>query len=49
LEAERDEGRYALLDMFLRLAYRFNFNIKIYKDRLKAVEQALSQDPRFWP
>jgi hypothetical protein len=43
------ESQYAVLDMVLRLAYRFNFTTKIYKDRLKAVEQALSQDPRFWP
>jgi len=45
----RDEAQYALLDMVLRLAYRFNFNIKIYKDRMKPVEQAMSQDPKYWP
>ncbi len=44
-----DEAQYGLLDMVLRLAYRFNFNIKMYKDRLKPVEQAMSQDPKYWP
>ncbi len=43
------EPEYDAVSDFLRLAYRFNFNIKRYKDRLKPLEQAWSQDPRYWP
>lgn len=49
LAQERDENNYALIETVMRLAYRYNFNIKIYKDRIKPLEQAMSQDPRFWP
>jgi hypothetical protein len=47
--ASQIEQEYDAVSDFLRLAYRFNFNIKRYKDRLKPLEQAWSQDPRYWP
>jgi hypothetical protein len=40
---------YNHISDFLHIAYRFNFNIKAYKDRLKPLEQEWSQDPRYWP
>lgn len=43
------EPEYDCVSNFLSVAYRFNFNIKSYKDRLKPLEQAWSQDPRYWP
>jgi hypothetical protein len=49
LASPQIEQDYNYVSNFLRLAYRFNFNIKAYKDRLKPVEQAWSQDPRYWP
>ncbi|MGH7455769.1 MAG: DUF3536 domain-containing protein, partial [bacterium] len=49
LAAAQIEPEYDSVSDFLRLAYRFNFNIKRYKDRLKPLEQAWSQDPRYWP
>jgi FKBP-type peptidyl-prolyl cis-trans isomerase (trigger factor) len=49
LAAAQIEPEYDAVSDFLRLAYRFNFNIKRYKDRLKPLEQAWSQDPRYWP
>jgi hypothetical protein len=49
LAAAQIEPAYDAVSDFLRLAYRFNFNIKRYKDRLKPLEQAWSQDPRYWP
>ncbi len=47
--AAQIEQEYDTVSDFLRLAYRFNFNIKRFKDRLKPLEQAWSQDPRYWP
>ncbi|MGH7595081.1 MAG: DUF3536 domain-containing protein [bacterium] len=49
LAAAQIEPGYDAVSDFLHLAYRFNFNIKRYKDRLKPLEQAWSQDPRYWP
>jgi alpha-amylase/alpha-mannosidase (GH57 family) len=49
LAAPQIEQDYDCVSSFLNIAYRFNFNIKKYKDRLKPVEQAWSQDPRYWP
>jgi len=49
LAAAQIEPEYECVANFLSLAYRFNFNIKNYKDRLKPLEQAWSQDPRYWP
>ncbi|MDZ7291293.1 MAG: DUF3536 domain-containing protein [candidate division KSB1 bacterium] len=49
LASSQIEQDYDYVSDFLRLAYRFNFNIKSYKDRLKPIEQAWSQDPRYWP
>jgi hypothetical protein len=49
LAAPQIEQEYDCVSSFLNIAYRFNFNIKKYKDRLKPVEQAWSQDPRYWP
>jgi hypothetical protein len=49
LAAPQIEQEYDCVANFLSVAYRFNFNIKIYKDRLKPIEQAWSQDPRYWP
>jgi len=49
LAASQIEQEYDCVSNFLGVAYRFNFNIKSYKDRLKPVEQAWSQDPRYWP
>jgi hypothetical protein len=49
LAAPQIEQEYDLVSTFLNIAYRFNFNIQSYKDRLKPVEQAWSQDPRYWP
>ncbi len=49
LAAAQIEHEYECVASFLSLAFRFNFNIKTYKDRLKPVEQAWSQDPRYWP
>jgi len=49
LAAASIEHEYECVANFLSLAFRFNFNIKSYKDRLKPVEQAWSQDPRYWP
>jgi len=49
LAAAQIEPEYECVANFLSLAYRFNFNIKSYKDRLKPLEQAWSQDPRYWP
>jgi hypothetical protein len=40
---------YDHISDFLHVAYRFNFSIKAYKDRLKPLEQELSQDPKYWP
>ncbi|NUO78465.1 DUF3536 domain-containing protein [candidate division KSB1 bacterium] len=47
-ERENNAG-YDLANTFLQIAYKFGFSTKVYKDRLKAVEQELSEDPRFWP
>jgi hypothetical protein len=44
-----NEKDYDNVSDFLRLAYRFHFSIKTYKDRLKPLEQAWSQDPKYWP
>jgi len=49
LAAPQIEPEYDCVATFLGVAYRFNFNIKSYKDRLKPLEQAWSQDPRYWP
>jgi len=49
LAAPQIEQEYDCVSDFLNIAYRFNFNIKKYKDRLKPVEQAWSQDPKYWP
>jgi hypothetical protein len=49
LAASQIEQEYDCVSNFLSIAYRFNFNIKSYKDRLKPLEQAWSQDPRYWP
>jgi len=49
LAAPQIEQEYECVSTFLSIAERFNFNIKNYKDRLKPVEQAWSQDPRYWP
>jgi len=40
---------YELSTLFLQIAYHFNFNIKAYKDRLKALEDQLAADPSVWP
>lgn len=40
---------YDVVNETLRIAYRFNFNIKVYKDRLRAFEEKISQDPNYWP
>jgi len=46
----KDSGNsYELVTELLRLAYKLNFNIDEYKQRLKPLEERLSQDPRFWP
>ena len=47
--AGKIDARYVFVSSILRLAYRLNFNIESYKDRLKLVEEKLSQDPQFWP
>ncbi len=49
LAAPQIEPEYDCVATFLGVALRFNFNIKSYKDRLKPLEQAWSQDPRYWP
>ena len=49
LAATQIEPEYDGVANFLSVAFRFNFNIKSYKDRLKPLEQAWSQDPRYWP
>ncbi len=40
---------YKAVNQLLQVAYHFNFNIKIYKDRLKLFEGEFSQDPDYWP
>ncbi|MCK6559969.1 DUF3536 domain-containing protein [candidate division KSB1 bacterium] len=40
---------YELSTLFLQIAYHFNFNIKAYKDRMKALEEQLAADPSVWP
>ena len=40
---------YDAVNDTLRIAFRFNFNIKIYKDRLREFEEKISQDPNYWP
>ncbi|MFQ5629231.1 MAG: DUF3536 domain-containing protein, partial [bacterium] len=49
LEQQAPDALYSAVNSILRIAYRLNFNIKIYKDRLKAFEQPMSQDPSYWP
>lgn len=44
-----DVHAYKTVNEVLRIAYRFNFNIKIYKDRLKPYEEQINQDPNYWP
>ncbi len=44
-----DKNLYDVVNDTLRMAYRFNFNIKIYKDRLRPFEEKISQDPNYWP
>ncbi len=47
-ERETNSG-YDLANTFLQIAYKYGFSTKVYKERLKAVEQELSEDPKFWP
>lgn len=48
--AEREtNASYDLANTFLQIAYKFGFSTKVYKERLKAVEQELSEDPKYWP
>ncbi len=49
VEEEADKSMYDVVNDTLRIAYRFNFNIKVYKDRLRAFEEKISQDPNYWP
>lgn len=43
------QDKYNVIAGILRVAFNFNFNIKIYKDRLKTYEKQFSQDPDYWP
>ncbi|KAA0230499.1 DUF3536 domain-containing protein [candidate division KSB1 bacterium] len=45
----QNKSDYALSSDFLQIAYHFGFNIKIYKDRLKELEDRLADDPSIWP
>ncbi len=48
--AERETNlSYDLANTFLQIAYKFGFSTKIYKERLQAVEQQFSENPKFWP
>ncbi len=43
------QALYKAVNQVLQVAYHFNFNIKIYKDRLKPFEGEFSRDPEYWP
>jgi alpha-amylase/alpha-mannosidase (GH57 family) len=49
VRGEGDDALYEAVNSILRIAYRLNFNITHYKDRLDTFEQPVSQDPSYWP
>lgn len=49
VQHEGDDELYQAVNSLLRIAYRMNFDITDYKDRLKSFEQPMSQDPSYWP
>lgn len=49
IAGESDQERYDSIAGILRVAFYYNFNIKIYKDRLKNFENRFNQDPDYWP
>lgn len=49
VQGEGGSELYETVSHVLRIAYKLNFSIAPYKERLKGYEQPLSQDPTYWP